>query len=121
MGDKDEGTAQGTQESIVDTARARATRATADAALDAAGSAASKVAHSMLDGLETLLFGRVGGAEEAATEKESDPLARMRQLYTAPPAPAPAPAREDPVARARADLDALKAARKSPAAVKKTL
>lgn len=127
-------------------AKARAARAaaeaTAAAAVEAASQAASKVAHGVLDGLETLIFGRVGGAEEAATRDDGDPLDRLRARYAAekppaaPDAPAPAeatppaparPAKEDPVARAKAEFEALKAARERKNAapddtpVKKTL
>jgi hypothetical protein len=116
-------------EELADDARARAARATADAAIDAAGAAASRLAHGMLDGLETLMFGKVGAAEDAAKKDEGDPLERLRGRYTSdakPKVPAAPPAvaapKLDPVAQAQKELEALKAARKAPAAeVKKTL
>ncbi len=123
-------------EELAAEARVRAARAAAEATVEAAAAAASKVAHGVLDGLETLLFGKVGAAEEAARAEVGDPLDRLRAKYAdkpagtpdatpsgtptdapdapeaAKPAPEPArPPREDPVARARAELDALKAAR----------
>jgi hypothetical protein len=119
----------GAIEALTDEARRRAARATVEAAAEAAVATAGRVATGVLDGLETLLFGRVGAAEEAAKADEGDPLARVRNRYnadvaavkraagdTAPaeeiaPAPVARPAKPDPVARARAELDALKAAR----------
>jgi len=125
-------------EALTDEARKRAARATVEATVEAAAEAAvataGRVATGVLDGLETLLFGRVGAAEEAAKADDGDPLARVRNRYnadvaavkratgdTAPaeeatqkpsgPAPAARPAKPDPVARARAELEALKAAR----------
>ncbi|MDP2305260.1 MAG: hypothetical protein Q8P18_04455 [Pseudomonadota bacterium] len=145
----------GPLEALAEEARGRAAhaalKATAEAAADAAIATAGKVASGVLDGLETLLFGRLGAAEEAAKADEGDPLARMRSRYNADvaavkraagdeapeeggaPAAAPpqeaAPARPvkpDPVARARLELEALKAARDKRAAspdapIKKTL
>lgn len=140
----------GPLESLADEARKRAARATVEAAAEAAVATAGKVATGVLDGLETFLFGRVGAAEEAAKADDGDPLARVRNRYNAdvaavkraageePPgtpehsapeakAEAPArPAKPDPVARARAELEALKAARDKrgtapDAPVKKTL
>ncbi len=114
-------------EALAQEARARAARATVEAAADVATEAAAKVAHGVLDGLEALVFGKVGAAEQAAKADDGDPLARLRARYAADDAPkaaAPAPraptaaplasAKVDPVARARAELDALKAARAAP-------
>ena len=115
-------------------ARARAASAAAEAAVAAAADAAARLAHGVLDGLESLVFGKVGGAAEAARADDGDPLARLRERYgetgaaradgaadaapTAggPPPPPPAAsgsgsARAAAEARARAELEALKAAR----------
>jgi hypothetical protein len=75
------------------------------------------------------MFGKVGAAEDAAKKDEGDPLERLRGRYTSdakPKVPAAPPAvaapKLDPVAQAQKELEALKAARKAPAAeVKKTL
>lgn len=97
--------------------------ASLEATADAAVATAGKVATGVLDTLEALLFGRVGGAEDAAKADEGDPITRMRTRYNAdvatvkaetPPGAAPTGSplpRPDPVARARAELEALKAAR----------
>ncbi len=124
-------------DALAEEARLRAARAAGEAAVTAAVTAAGKMATGVLDGIETLLFGRVGAAEEAAKAEDGDPLARLRARYDADVAAvkragggAPAadagtedpmtpaqpvatarPPREDPVARARAELEALKAAR----------
>ncbi|MES2644453.1 MAG: hypothetical protein V4850_33510 [Myxococcota bacterium] len=134
----------GAIEALTDEARKRAARATVEATVEVAVATAGRMATGVLDGLETLLFGRVGAAEEAAKADDGDPLARVRNRYNADvaavkrasgdaapaedaaPAPAPRPAKPDPVARARAELEALKAARdkrtETPdAPIKKTL
>lgn len=125
----------GPLDTLADEARSRAARAAVEAAAEAAVATAGRVANGVLDGLESLLFGRVGAAEEAAKADDPDPLARIRAKYdadvaavhradgadgatkreAAPAAPVqaapPRPAKEDPVVRARAELEALKAAR----------
>lgn len=146
----------GPLDTLAEEARARVARATVEAAAEAAVATAGKVATSVLDGLETLLFGRVGGAEAAAKADDGDALTRLRTRYNAdvaavkreagepegsgpapaaarvpgappgaaaPPASTAGPAKPDPVARARAELEALKAARgKRPdPPIKKTL
>lgn len=50
----------------------------AAAEVKALGRLVSEAAHSLLDGVETLLLGRVGAAEDAIREAEGDPLTRLR-------------------------------------------
>lgn len=64
----------------------------------------SQAADSALDSLERQLFGKIGGAEEALWSIE-DPLERIRAQYNVG---TPAPPPDDPVARYRAELEALK-------------
>lgn len=52
--------------------------ARAAAEVKALGRLVSEAAHSLLDGVETLLLGRVGAAEDAIREAEGDPLTRLR-------------------------------------------
>ncbi|MCK6524241.1 hypothetical protein L6R49_22780 [Myxococcota bacterium] len=52
--------------------------ARAAAEVKALGRLVSEAAHSLLDGVETLLLGRVGAAEDAIRESEGDPLTRLR-------------------------------------------
>lgn len=101
-----------------------AVEAAASAAASAAADAATRAGHGVLDAIETLLFGKVGGAEEAIRAEEGvDPLARLRAdaakadaLRAEVQAADPAPPREDPEAVARRQLEALKAARGAPPA-----
>jgi hypothetical protein len=50
----------------------------AAAEVKALGRLMSEAAHSLLDGVETLLLGRVGAADDAIREAEGDPLTRLR-------------------------------------------
>ncbi|MCK6515069.1 hypothetical protein L6R46_08450 [Myxococcota bacterium] len=50
----------------------------AAAEVKALGRLVSEAAHSLLDGVETLLLGRVGAADDAIRESEGDPLTRLR-------------------------------------------
>ncbi len=50
----------------------------AAAEVKALGRLVSEAAHSLLDGVETLLLGRVGAADDAIREAEGDPLTRLR-------------------------------------------
>ncbi len=124
------------KKSTLDDLEARAQRAAAEAAVSAAAAAAregvERAGTGLLDALEVAIFGRVGGAEaRLETEKIPDPLDRLRAKYGSVEVPkAPdAPVREDPVAKARAELERLKAeaaAKKAggavePEPVKKTL
>lgn len=117
----------------IDTLKAEAEKLAAEAAVKAAAESAiegvSRVGHGLLDALEVALLGRVGAAEAALkAEQIHDPLERLRAKYedVELPKPAATPPREDPVAKARAELDRLKAeaaqARaEADAPVKKTL
>jgi hypothetical protein len=104
--------------SPLDDLQARAELAAAEAALESAAKAAvegaSKAGNGLLDALEVAIFGRVGGAEATlAAEKIADPLERLRAKYGDVEVPRPAeaaPRKEDPVARAKAELERLKAA-----------
>lgn len=101
--------------STLDDLQARAELAAAEVAVRAAASAALEGAEragtGLLDALEQAIFGRVGGAEATLqVEKIADPLDRLRAKYGDVKAPTPPPAREDPVAKARAELERLKAA-----------
>lgn len=94
-------------------ARMRAAAAAAEAAVAGAAKAVAKAADGVLDGLESMLFGKVGGAKEHLDRENADPLDRLRAQYAKPEpkeAPKAAP-KVDPVAKARAELEALKAAR----------
>lgn len=63
-------------------AAAAAAQKTAEAMVRGAVAAVGKAAGSALDAVETLLFGKVGGAEEAvAREAEADPVQRLRDQY----------------------------------------
>lgn len=90
-------------------------KAELDAALRTAVNAASRLGHAALDAVERALFGEVGGAAKAV-EREAgrDGLDVVRERWGKPegPAEAPPPA-EDPVERARAELERLKAARRA--------
>ena len=115
-------------------AEARAAEAAVKAAAEQAGEAVSRAGHGLLDALETALFGRVGGAEsELRKESARSPIDRLRAQYGASgdeveqatrPAEPPV-VKADPVAKAKAELERLKAAaaapRTEPAPVKKTL
>mgnify|MGYP003335114314 CR=1 FL=1 len=93
-------------------AKVRAATAAAEAAVAGAARAVAKAADGVLDGIEGMLFGKVGGAKEHLQQQEADPLTRLRSQYTKEKdAPKAAPPKEDPVAKARAELEALKAAR----------
>lgn len=73
-----------------------------------------RTADEALDDLEKALLGKVGAADELANKPEADPLDAVRQRYGIGAASSePAPAPEDPVAKARAELDELKRKRKT--------
>ncbi len=104
------------RKSPLDDLEARAQAAAAEAAVKAAASAAiegaERAGNGLLDALEEAIFGRVGGAEATVqAEKIVDPLDRLRAKYGSmeTPKPVEAPKREDPVAKARAELERLKA------------
>lgn len=94
--------------------------------------ALSRAGHELLDSVEKSLFGRVGGAESAARGLDNDPIQRFRaeaaldeevrqeQAKAAPPPVNERQAREE---RARAELEALKAAQQglTPEPKKRTL
>lgn len=119
----------------IDTLRAEAEKLAAEAAVKAAAESAiegvSRAGHGLLDVIEVALLGRVGAAEDALkAEQIRDPLDRLRAKYedVELPKPASASPREDPVAKARAELERLKAeaaqaraAEGTDAPVKKTL
>ena len=115
----------------LDDLKARAELAAAEAAARSAANAAveglSRAGHGLLDSLEVAIFGRVGGAEATvAAEQIADPLERLRAKYEQVETPKPASPAEDPVAKAKAELERLKAeaaARKAggPDPLKKTL
>lgn len=113
-----------TRERIEAEARAASTRAAVGAATSAAASAASRAGEGLLDALETALFGKVGEADKVLRrEATADPLERLRAQYgrsgdeveqaTAPPAPVKAttPTVEDRLAKAKIELERLKAAK----------
>ncbi|MSQ01766.1 MAG: hypothetical protein EXR71_07720 [Myxococcales bacterium] len=79
--------------------------------------AVESAAHAALDGVERILFGAVGGAEDAVRELEAESaLDRARRHYGVAPAEPTATAHaEDPVARAQKQLDELKRLRAEPA------
>lgn len=98
----------------LDDLKARAELAAAEAAARSAANAAveglSRAGHGLLDALEVAVFGRVGGAEaQVAAEQQVDPLDRLRAKYEKVEAPKPAPRAEDPVAKAKTELERLKA------------
>jgi hypothetical protein len=113
------------QETADAAAQKAATAAAEAAARQAAASAIagiSRAADSALDALEKALFGKVGGAEEAIQADSGKPLEVLRAKYGIGEAGKEGPeatekaeavkaAEEDPVARARAQLEALKKAR----------
>ena len=104
---------------------AKAAQLAAEAAASRASAALEDAAHGVLDDMERLLFGAVGGAEAAirAEEAAGSALDRARAAHGLEAGPPPPP-REDPVARARQQLAELKAARAAGAAEperKKTL
>jgi hypothetical protein len=104
---------------VVDSLRAAAEKRAAEAAVSAAAASASaalhKVADSALDAVESFLFGKVGGAEEAIRKDAArSPLERLRAEGGASAPEVPAPPVEDPVEVAKRQLEALKAARNAP-------
>lgn len=91
-----------------------ATRKAAEQAAKDAAAAVGKAADSALDAVETWLFGKVGGAEEAVKKDAMlDPLERLRAQYGEAPPPA-APPKLDPVEEARKQLEELKRQRNAP-------
>lgn len=115
-------------------AEARAAEAAVKAAAAQASEAVSRAGTGLLDALETALFGKVGGAD-AALRKDSatSTLDRLRAQYgtagdeveEAVQKPAPKVIKEDPVAKAKAELERLKAEAAAPGVepppIKKTL
>lgn len=82
--------------------------------LKAASEQLSRFADGALDAVEKALFGKVGGADEAI-QRDQDPRKALRARYGLNPdaAPPPPPAEEDPLAVARAQLEALKRQREN--------
>lgn len=73
-------------------------------------------AHALLDDVERLLFGRVGGAEQALQAFDGDPLARLRaeaalEEEARAAAPRPVDERARRARRAAEELAALKGGR----------
>ena len=69
-------------EKLATDAAAAAAQKTAESMVRGAVAAVGKAAGSALDAVETMLFGKVGGAEEAvAREAEADPMQRLRDQY----------------------------------------
>lgn len=103
--------------SAVDDLKARlereALRIGAEKAANEAMAGIGRAAGSALDGLERALFGKVGGAEEVIRREETaDPLERLRrEVGVERPAAPPPPSKEDALARAKKELEALKLAR----------
>lgn len=116
-------------------AELRAAEAAVQAAVSQAGAAASRAGEGLLDALEAAIFGKVGGADQVLRkDRASSALDRLRAQYgasgdeveAAEKAAAPPPVvKPDPVAKARAELERLKAEaaapRSPPPEVKKTL
>lgn len=94
-------------------AAATAAQKTAEAMARGAMAAVGKAADSALDAVERLLFGKVGGAEEAvAREQTADPVDRLRAQYGLGKKPTEtAPVKVDPADEARRQLEELKKAR----------
>jgi hypothetical protein len=88
-------------------------------------SAVAEAADKALDAVERLLFGKVGGAEEAVRrESDVDALERARARLGAETPPAGPSRREAAAEAARLELEELKrqrALRENPPEVKKTL
>ncbi len=110
-----------TDQLAADAAGAATTKA-AEALAKGAVAAVGKAADSALDVVERMLFGKVGGADDALKhEANPDPIARFRQEMGGTPeagqavAPAPKPtraeAKEAAMNEARKQLEALKKAR----------
>ncbi len=97
---------------LTDEVAERAAEAAAMGALRAVESAA----HAALDGVERVLFGKVGGADEAVRDLEAESaLDRARRRYGAAPVETtPVVPAEDPVARAQKQLEELKRLRAEP-------
>jgi hypothetical protein len=103
---------QGALDEVEQAARAQAAEKAAELAARAALASVERAASSLLDGLESAIFGKVGGAAAAvAAEEEADPLERLRKRYGA--AEAPKPPVDDPVARAKRTLEEMKRAREA--------
>lgn len=99
--------------SIKDRLVEEATRKAAEQAAKDAAAAVGKAADSALDAVETWLFGKVGGAEEAVKKDAMlDPLERLRAQYGE--ARPPEPPKVDPVEEARKQLEELKRQRDAP-------
>ena len=121
-------------EKLKSEAELRAAEAAVKAAASSASAAASRAGAGLLDALETALFGKVGGADQVLRkDSATGTLDRLRAQYGASgdevedamkPA-APKVVKADPVAKARAELERLKAEAAAPKApppeVKKTL
>ncbi len=105
--------------SLADRLAAEAAAAAAQKSVEAmargAMAAVGKAADSALDAIEKMLFGKVGGADEAvAKEKIADPVERFRAEYdlgSRPPEAAKKPTKLDPAEEARRQLEELKKAR----------
>ena len=97
-------------------AAAAAAQKTAEAMVRGAVAAVGKAAGSALDAVETLLFGKVGGAEEAvAREAEADPVQRLRDQYGVETRAAPKKTTEaEKLDEAKRQLEELKKARDTP-------
>lgn len=94
----------------------KAAQLAAEAAGRRAVGALESAAHSVLDDVERLVFGSVGGAEAAirAEEGAGSALERARAAYGLEAQPATPPPAEDPLARAQQQLAELKARRAAP-------
>lgn len=91
-----------------------AAEAAARQAVKQAGEAVGQAADSFADALEAALLGKKGAADEILAQPDVDPLDRVRATWAKatapPPAEAPKATAEDKLAKARAELDAMKKA-----------
>lgn len=100
-------------EKLATDAAAAAAQKTAESMVRGAVAAVGKAAGSALDAVETMLFGKVGGAEEAvAREAEADPMQRLRDQYGVETRTAPKKATEaEKLDEAKRQLEELKKVR----------
>lgn len=102
--------------SVADRLSAEAAKLAAEKAVNRAVSAVEGMAHGVLDDVERLVFGSVGGAQAVidAESQGGDALERARAAHGLQPTAPPAAPKEDPLERARAQLAEMKARRAPP-------
>ena len=89
-----------------------AAEAAARQALAQAGEAVARAADGFADALEVALLGKKGAADALRAQPEVDALDRLRAATADPTPKAAPPPQEDKLAKARAELEAMKKARR---------